>query len=314
MRVAVTCLQLIRDLPQYVGVFEEAGLEPLVPAIAGQHLAGEALISALRDCVGVIAGDDRFTADVFEACPGLRAISKWGVGVDGIDVRAAAAHGVAMSNTPGMFDDEVADVSMAYVTMLARRLHQVDRGVRAGGWPKPPGKSLRGASLGIVGLGGIGRALASRAMAAGMDVLGHDPSEAASTAAGRLGVRHVQFEALLADSDFISINCPLNASTHNLFDDNAFERMRSGSFLINTGRGPVVSTKSLVRALSSGHLAGAALDVMAIEPPPVDSGLFGIENLVLGSHNASNTVEASDRTHALAIDNLLQLLRLRTAR
>ena len=160
MRVAVTCLQLIRDIGDARAAMEAAGFELLIPEIRGQHLEGDALVAALEECVGVVAGDDRFTADVLARLPELRAISKWGVGVDGIDREAAAARGVTVTNTPGMFDDEVADVAMAYAITLLRQLHAVNDGVKRGQWPKPAGRSAKGLRMGIVGLGGIGRALA----------------------------------------------------------------------------------------------------------------------------------------------------------
>ena len=142
MKIAITCIQLIRDLDQYRPSSRRPASSVTVPHIAGQHLEGADLVAALDGCAGVIAGDDRFTAAVLDKCPDLRAISKWGSGVDGIDRVAAAERGIVVTNTPGMFDNEVADVTMAYVIMLARVLHVIDRGVHAGAWPKPAGRSL----------------------------------------------------------------------------------------------------------------------------------------------------------------------------
>ncbi len=308
MKIAVTCIQLIRDLEQHRHGLEAAGLEVSVPEIPGQHLVGDDLVVAMDGCVGVIAGDDRFTAEVLDRCPDLRVISKWGIGIDGIDLAAAAARGIVVTNTPGMFDDEVADVSLAYLVMLARHLHTIDRGVHAGSWPKPAGRSLRGATLGIVGLGGIGRAVAVRAAAAGMIVCGADPSLEAAAAASAIGVSVIPFPDLLAASDFVSVNCPLTAETYHLFDDDAFALMKPGAYLVNTGRGAVVDTNALVAALTSGTLAGAALDVMEEEPPAPMSPLLGRSDVIFGSHNASNTSQASARVHVLAIENLTREL------
>jgi D-3-phosphoglycerate dehydrogenase len=310
VRVAVTCLQLIRDLDRYRPALAAAGIDVSVPAIPGQHLEGDALVAALDGCVGVIAGDDRFTAAVLAACPELTTISKWGIGIDGIDLAAAAAQGVTVTNTPGVFDDEVADVAMAYVTTLARSLHVVDRGVHRGEWPKPAGRSLRGRTLGVVGLGGIGRALAARAAAAGMTVAGTDPAAPACTQARAQGVRIESLAELLPASEFLSVNCPLNESTFHLIDAAAIARMPAGAYLINTGRGAVVSTDAVVAALERGHLAGVALDVMEDEPPPPDSPLRGRDDVVFGSHNASNTLDASLRVHVMAIENLAASLGL----
>lgn len=311
MKVAVTCLQLIRDLDRYRPAFEQAGIELVEPDIPGQHLEGDALIAALDRCAGIIAGDDRLTGAVLAACPELLTISKWGIGIDGIDLAAAARLGITVTNTPGVFDDEVADVAMSYITTLARGLHVIDRGVHRGDWPKPAGRSLRGRALGILGLGGIGRALAVRARAAGMEVIGTDPSTPSCAAATTLGVRVVPLAELLPMSEFLSVNCPLDESTYHLIDADAIAQLPAGAFLVNTGRGAVVSTDAVVRALASGRLAGVALDVIEDEPPPPDSPLRGRDDVVFGSHNASNTLDASLRVHVMAIENLAASLGVR---
>ena len=310
MKVAVTCLQLIRDVDRYRPAFARAGIELAVPDVSGQHLEGPELIAALDGCVGLIAGDDRLTAEVLRACPELVTISKWGIGIDGIDLLAAADLGITVTNTPGMFDDEVADVAMAYITTLARGLHLIDRGVHRGEWPKPAGRSLRGRTVGIIGLGGIGRALATRARAAGMEVVGTDPSAPSCAQARDLGVHTAPLPELLPRSEFLSVNCPLNEATYHLVDAAAISQLPRGAFLVNTGRGAVVSTKDVVAALDTGQLAGAALDVMEDEPPPPDSPLRGRDDVVFGSHNASNTLDASLRVHVMAIENLAASLGL----
>jgi D-3-phosphoglycerate dehydrogenase len=305
-KVAITCIQLLRDLDSHRAPLDDLGWEIVTPEIVGQHLEGDALIEPLQGCVGVIAGDDKFTLEVQSALPDLKVISKWGIGIDGVDLESAANRGITVRNTPGMFDDEVADVTMAYIVMLMRQLVYVDRGIRAGGWPKPPGTSVRGLTVGIIGLGGIGRAVARRAMAAGMRPIGVDPSPVSQAEAVSIGVEIVEPAELLERSDAISVNCPLNSATHHLLDRDAFGRMKVGVFLVNTGRGPVVQTDALIEALSSGHLAGAALDVLEIEPTPADSPLREFDNVIFGSHNASNTLEASARTHQIAIAHLIE--------
>jgi D-3-phosphoglycerate dehydrogenase len=307
--VATTCIQLIRDIDQWRSVFEAAGLDLVVPDVPGQHLEGDALVDALDGCVGVVAGDDKFTRSVLDRLPELRVISKWGIGVDGIDHDAARDHGITIRNTPGMFDDEVADVTMAYVVVLARHLAVIDRGVRSGSWPKPAGRSLRGSTLGVVGLGGIGRAVAVRAVTAGMNLLGTDPSPESQDAARTIGVEIVDADELFRRSEFISVNCPLTPATHHLLDGAAFELMKPGVRIVNTGRGAVIETAALVAALERGVVAGAALDVMEDEPPGRGHPLTRFDQVVFGSHNASNTLEASARVHRRAIDHLVEELR-----
>ncbi len=308
MKVGVTCIQLIRDLEGFRPALEEAGIEVVAPSVPGQFLVGDALVEALAGCDGVVAGDDRFTADVLERLPGLRAIAKWGIGVDSIDFEAAERLGIEVTNTPGEFAAEVADVTLAYVVMLARGLHLIDRGVRAGGWPKPAGRSLASLSLGILGLGNIGRAVAARGLFLGMHVLGSDPSPMSVEAARQLGVEVVETDDLFGGSDVIAVAAPHNDSTHHLVGYDAFSRMRPGTLLVNTGRGPVVDTAALVEALENGTIAGAALDVLEDEPPGPDHPLLRFDGVVFGSHNASNTLEASDRVHRRAITNLASSL------
>lgn len=308
MKVAVTCLQLIRDLDGYREAMAAAGFEVVVPDVPGQHLEGQALVDGLADCVGVIAGDDRYTAEVLEQLPELRAISKWGIGIDGIDGATAAAKGITVTNTPGAFNDEVADVAMGYVIALCRDLVRIDREVRAGRWHKPPGRSLRGMTLGIIALGGIGRALIPRARASGMEVLGFDPTPGSQEAARQLGAQIVELDDLLARSGVISVNAPLTAATHHLLDDRAFGLVSPGTLLVNTGRGGVIDTDALVRALDAGTIAAAAVDVLEEEPPGREHPLRNYEQVVFGSHNASNTMEASARVHVMAIRNLAAAL------
>lgn len=308
MKIGVTCIQLIRDIEHWRPAMESAGLEIVVPEIPGQHLEGDALVAALSGCAGVIAGDDKFTASVIDRLPDLKVISKWGIGVDGIDRTHAEAKGIAVTNTPGAFDEEVADVVFGYIVMLLRQLHVVHAGVRDGGWPKPPGHSLGGLRLGVIGLGGIGRGVVRRGVVAQMDVVGSDPMPASQAAATADGCTILGIDELMSTSRVVSINAPLNDSTRHLINAERLALMPAGAYLVNTGRGEVVDTAALAAALRSGHLAGAAVDVLEEEPPGPDNPIRGIETVIFGSHNASNTFEASARVHSRSIRNLAREL------
>jgi D-3-phosphoglycerate dehydrogenase len=290
------------------GDLEQAGIVADLPRIPGQQFAAVDLIAILDGYDGVIAGDDFFTREVFERAPRLRVISKWGVGTDSIDKVAAAQFGVAVTNTPGMFDDEVADVTVAYLVMLARGLHQIDRDVRAGGWNKPEGRSLSAMTLGIVGLGGIGRGTARRAVAMGMSVVGCDPTRESRELAAAIGVEAVSFDELVARSGAIALNCPLTPQTAGLINADVLSAARDRLLLVNTSRGPVVNESSLVEAVRAGKVAGAALDVFEEEPLPAGSALRSLPEVILGSHNASNTREAVLRTSQRAVQNLIERL------
>ena len=256
---------------------------------------------------GVIAGDDHFTSDVLAQLPGLRVISKWGIGLDAIDLDDAAERGVTVTNTPGMFGNEVAEQGLAYLFALVRGIIDVDRTVRAGGWPKPVGRSLASLTVHVIGLGDIGRTLAEKLLALGLSVTGSDPSTESTTWAQPVGVELGDAKALAASADAVMIAAPLNPATQGMVDAEFISAMKPGSWLINIGRGPIVVGAALADAIESGHLLGAALDVFEVEPLE-DDRLRQLPNLILGSHNASNTYEACHRTHAQAIQNLIDNL------
>ena len=303
-RVLVSCVQMQRELPKFEGEFAARGIELVVPEVR-QQLSEAELLRIMPDIDGVIVGDDKFTSAVLEAAPRLQILSKWGIGLDSIDQEAAARLGITVTNTPGVFADDVANVATCYILMLARGLHRVDAAVRAGTWLKVEGESLRGKVLGLVGLGSIGRATAERGRALGMAVVGSDPAEPARAAAEAAGVRTAPLEEVLAAADYLVLSCPLTPETHHLIDAGALSAMKPGAKLINVARGPIVDEPALVEALRSGRLAGAALDVFEVEPLPANSPLRELPEVILGAHNGSNAKEAVERTSRLAVQNLL---------
>jgi D-3-phosphoglycerate dehydrogenase len=304
MRVLISCPQMQVEFPTFADTFAAKGIEAVLPQVR-QQLTEVELLPIIDGFDGVIAGDDHFTGAVLARASKLRILSKWGVGIDNIDLEAASRLGIPVTNTPGTFDDEVADVCVGYLVLLARSLHRIDAGVRAGEWTKVEGRSLNGRTLGIVGLGGIGRALARRAVAMNMHVVGSDPSDAAVATAAGLGVEPVLVDELFARADAISLNCPLTATNHHLLDASAFALMRPGVLLVNTARGPLIQEEALIQALDRGIVAGAALDVFESEPVGRNHALTAYDQVVLGSHNATNTHEAVARVSALAVANLL---------
>jgi D-3-phosphoglycerate dehydrogenase len=254
--------------------------------------------------VGMIAGDDPLSRRVIESGPDLRVIIRWGIGMDSVDHAAAAERGVAVTNTPAVFGDEVADSAFGYVLLLARGHHLVDTAVRAGGWPKVEGISLAGERLGVVGLGSIGRAVARRGLGFGMDVVASDPYADPASVSGT-GVTLTTIEDLLRTSRFLVLASPLTDETRHIVDAEALATMRADAFLVNVGRGPLVDEPALVEALRAGTIAGAGLDVFEEEPLPGDSPLRDLPRVVLGAHNGSNTRQGVARASAEAVDRLL---------
>jgi D-3-phosphoglycerate dehydrogenase len=307
LRVVVTCPPMQRTADEWLASLTERGIAIELPPVT-QHVSRADLERLLPQCDGIIAGDEPLDRALLASAPRLRVISRWGVGIDNVDLEAASELGIEVRNTPAVFADEVADVVFGYLVMLARRLHAIDAGVRAGDWPKPQGVSLSGRMLGIVGLGAIGRAVAKRGLAIGMQVVGTEPDPVAQMAAVELGVQLIDLEVLFEQAEVVSLNCPLTPDNRHLVNAERLGRMKLGSFVINTARGPLIDEVALVDALRSGPLAGAALDVFETEPLPSESPLRTLPNVILGAHNASNTAEAVTRVNRLAIANLLAVL------
>lgn len=306
VNVLVTCPPALASADQYRQRLSGTGVNLLLADVV-QRLSERELLRLVPDVDGMVAGDDELTSAVMEKARRLRVIVRWGIGMDNVDLDAANRLGIRVVNTPGVFGDEVADIAIGYLILLARHIHHIDRRVRAGEWPKPQGRSLAGRRLAIVGLGSIGRAVARRAVAMGMLVVGHDVSTAARDAAGGEGVLvTAAFEELLADCDVLVLCCPLTPQSHHLMNSHTLGLMRPGSWLINVSRGGLVDERALVETLHSGRLAGAALDVFDEEPLPGENPLRGFEQVVLGSHNASNTAEAVRRVNELACNLLLR--------
>ena len=308
-KVLVTCPHLQKTIDLYKDRLAKKGIEVEVPPLV-QQLSEAELLEIIDRFDGVIAGDDPFTAQVLQKGKRLKVIAKWGIGVDAIDLAAAARLGISVKNTPDVFADEVGDVALGYIILLARQLHQMDKSVRAGGWQQIPGMTLRGKILGVIGVGSIGRGIARRGAAVGMSVLGYDVQEIPESVQAELGVQSVGLEELLQRADFISLSCNLTPENYHLLSDDEFELMKLGVYVVNVARGPLIDESALVAALDSGKVAGAALDVLEVEPLPIESPLRQFDQCIFGTHNGSHTREAVLRVNDLAIHNLLQGLGL----
>jgi D-3-phosphoglycerate dehydrogenase len=238
-----------------------------------------------------------------------RVIVRFGIGVDMIDLDAATARGILVCNTATYCLDEVSNHAMGLLLMLNRGLLQDVDAVRSGGWFRSssvPPRRLAGQRLGLVGLGNIGRLVAGKARGFGLDVVAYDPylRECAED-----GIPLVDLDELLASADFVSVHCPLNASTHHLLGRRELAQMKPTAFLINTARGPIVDEAALGEALSSRRIAGAGLDVFETEPLPPDDPLRQLDNVILTPHSASWSVESSAECRRVAIEHVVTVLR-----
>jgi D-3-phosphoglycerate dehydrogenase len=306
-KILITSPQLQRTMAQHETALQRHSIEAITPKVV-QVLSEAELLRLVPGMDGMIVGDDPVTAQVLERADRLRAIAKWGVGIDNIDLEAAGQRGIHVTNTPGAFGEEVADVVVGYLILLARGLHRVDQDVRRGVWAKPEGVSLGGRTIGIIGLGDIGSAVARRTLAMGMTVLGADPAPDRRDQAASSGVQILDIRHLLPGVDVLSLNCPLTPESRHMIDAQALDQMKQGVWIINTARGGLIDEGALIAALRDGRVGAAALDVFEAEPLPLDSPLRRMDNVILGSHNSSNTREAVNRTSARAIENLVASL------
>ncbi len=278
----------------------------------GGQPSKQELIAALSDVEGLLGSAQLpVDAEVLAAAPRLRVVSNFGVGYDNVDLAAATARGILVCNTPGVLTDAVADLTLGLVVALARGIAQSHRFVREGQWRPgrvmPLGIDLRGKTLGIVGLGRIGRAVAQRAQAFGMQTCFYDVLQEAGEEFAFCTYRTL--DDLLRQSDFVSLHVNLTAQTERLIGARELSLMKPTAYLINTARGPVVDQAALTEALREERIAGAALDVLEREPPPADEPILSLPNALVLPHIGSATRETRAAMLEMAIDNLLAALR-----
>lgn len=307
-RVLVTARQVARFAEKRRAELDAADVELVLPPAPGNTLDEEALLRELPGCFAAAAMPDAYTSRVIAACaPTLKLIARSGVGFDSIDLEAATRHGVWVTTTPGANHDTVADYTMGLLLCMLRDLVQTVNQTRAGTWRRMVGVELRGKALGIVGTGRIGREVAARARAFGMDVVAHDLFPDAAWAASS-GARYVPLDELLAHSDVITLHAPLTPETRHLLRRETLARAKHGCYVVNTARGELIDEPALVEALDSGRVAGAALDVFADEPPK-DRRLVDHPRVLPTSHSAGGTNEAHARAADMVIDDLLRVAR-----
>jgi phosphoglycerate dehydrogenase-like enzyme len=275
----------------YFELLRGAGFELVYPR-KGAQLTEDELFDHLPGVQAAIAGSEPYTRRVLDANPGLRVIARAGVGYDAVDVPAATEHGIAVAITPGTNQDSVAEHTFALILALAKHLIPQHHGTRTGTWPRQANLPLRGRTLGIAGLGRIGKAVALRGECFLMRLLAYEPFPDREFAT-RHGVTLVPLEQLLAESDFLTLHVPLTMESRHLINRATLARMKPTAFLINTARGGLVSEADLLEALRARRLAGAALDVFEEEPPP-PSPLLEMDNVVLTPHAAGVDLQSRD--------------------
>jgi D-3-phosphoglycerate dehydrogenase len=272
----------------------------------GKPLSEDELIPLLQDCDGCIAGLDHFTAGVIGSAQKLKVISRYGAGVDRVDLAAAKAKNIVVCNTPGANSQAVADLTFALLLCAARKVSVLDRKTREGQWPRSTGIELYGKTIGILGLGAIGKAVARRASGFSMKILAYDPFIDKKYAEAN-GIIPADFGIVTGEADFLCLHLPLTDETRYIISKDVMKNMKKGAVIINTARGGLIDEAAACELLASGHLGGMGLDVYETEPP-LKSPLFELENVVLTPHTASHTVEATAAMAEMSVQNLIDVL------
>ncbi len=283
-----------------------AGFELVFPKRQAQLVEAE-LLEALQGVKATIAGSEPYTRRVLDAHPQLRVIARAGVGYDAVDVAAATDHGVAVTITPNTNQDSVAEHTFAMILALAKNIVPQHLGTVAGKWPRKANLPLRGRTLGIAGLGRIGKAVAVRGHCFGMKLLTYEPYPDFAFI-DKYGIRLVSFDELLAESDYLSLHMPATAESRRLINRHTLAKMKATAFLVNTARGALVNEADLVEALRAKRLAGAAIDVFE-EEPPGDHPLFHMENVVVTPHAAGVDLQSRDDMAESAAQAIVSLSR-----
>ncbi len=306
-KVLITCPPMLRRIADFENLFRDKNIAITTPEVI-QTLSEVELLSLVPQFDGWIIGDDPATEAVLRAgVKGkLRAAVKWGVGVDNVNFAAAKALNLPISNTPLMFGNEVADIALNYVIGLARQTFLIDRKVRQGEWIKPAGISLKNKKVALVGFGDIGLQTAKRLDACGMSLQIYDPYAKEKEKAGHY--EFLTFPQKIEQADFIVLTCALTPETKHLINETILDKAKQGVRIVNVSRGGLIDESALIRALQSGKVHSAALDVFEEEPLPLTSPLHSFENCIFGSHNGSNTVDAVRRASLRAIELLFGFL------
>lgn len=304
MKVLVSNIMMQKERNRFDALLRSRGIEPIWPEVR-QFMGVSECLTYAGTIDGWLAGDDSITAEVLEkSLPRLKIISKWGTGLDSIDLAAAKKFGIPVCNSPGAFRDAVGEFAIALILAATRGIVCGDRAIRGGGWPKIRYFGLSGKTIGVIGYGAIGQGVGARARGLGMSVVAYDPYAKATPD----GTALLSLAELLASADVITLCCNQTPENYHLIDADALAQAKDGVVLCNVARGPLIDEAALVEALRSGKVGAAALDVFETEPLSADNPLLGFNNVVLSSHNANNIGEAVEYVHANTLANLFKYL------
>jgi phosphoglycerate dehydrogenase-like enzyme len=306
LKPTVKCCALVSDEGPHFEILPAAGFEVLPGNRKLNYWNEDALIGELQGCSAVIAGSEPYTRRVLESLPALRVIARSGVGFDAVDLRTCDERGIVVCTTPGVNHHAVAEHTIALLMGVARGFPELDQGVRSGVWQRVARPRVMATTLGLIGLGRIGKAVATRGVGLGMQVIACEPYPDQEFCR-QWKIEVLPLDDLLPRSDYVSLHNPATAETRHMMNARRFAQMKRGSVLINTARGSLVDETALVAALKSGQLRGAGLDVFEKEPLPLDSPLLKCRNVLLAGHVAGLDIESQHDTLVMAAETIIAL-------
>ncbi len=296
-------------IERFRSFFEENDIKIILPEV-NERLEEEDLLEYIDEIDGMICGDDKVTLKVLDNAKRLKVISKWGTGIDSLNVAECKKRGIHVRNTPNAFTVPVSDTVLAYILNFARNISLMDSAMKHNEWNKIDGRALHECSLGVIGVGNIGESVLRKAKAFGMTLYATDLKRIPTDLIVELGINEIGLDDLLKKSDFVSINCDLNESSYHLINERTLSLMKETAILINTARGPIVDERALEKAIHERKIFGAGLDVFEEEPLPQKSPLLRSPYTMLAPHNSNSSQYAWENVHISTINNLMDSLGL----
>jgi len=304
-RALVTAPPILPKIFNYKNLFDKKSVEIVVPPYeVVECLYENELVELLKNIDGILCGDDKITENVLKQTKRLKVISKWGTGIDSIDKDAAERLGIKVLRVKDVFSEPVSDTVLAYILLFSRKIIEKNQIVKNNKWEKTESHTLKEKSLGIIGVGHIGKVVAQKALALGMKVYGNDIRKISRDYVKNTDIEMVNLNELLTNSDFVTFHCDLNNSSFHLIGEKELKIMKPESVLINTSRGEVIDQSALEDALQNNEISGAALDVFEVEPLPEESILRKMNNVFLSPHNSNGSPQVFNKVDELSIQNL----------
>ncbi len=303
-KVIISAPYMQKEIDRFIEELKNKNIDIFIPEVK-ERLEEYDLLKIIEDVHGIICGDDRITEKVIDKAKKLKVIVKWGTGIDSINKEYAESKGIKVFNTPNAFTEPVSDTVIGFMLCFARNIINSDKIMKQGKWEKIKGFTLQEKTLGIIGVGNIGRRVAEKAKVFGMKIIGNDIKKIEDPPC-----KMVSLNELLEQADFVSINCDLNETSYHLINIEKLNLMKKDAIIINTARGPIIKEEDLILALKNKIIAGAALDVFEYEPLPEDSPLRKMDNVILSPHNSNSSKLFWDKVHRNSLNMLYKGLGL----